>query len=145
MESVLIVERDNCVYFSEGYKYQVRKQFHIKTLIKPVKPFKLEFLEMDDKGNLWIYAGYAWNGASGPTWDTLNSIIGSLVHDAFYQMIRLGLVDLMYKESADILLHDLCTQDGMFEWRADYWEWAVKTCGMGACRPSSEPPILVAP
>ena len=144
-DSTLIIERDNSIFFSEGYKYQLRKRFHITTVIKPIKPFRINFLEMDEHGNLWIDNGYAWNGASGPTWDTLSSMIGSLVHDAFYQLIRLGLVDFGYRDLADKILHDLCTQDGMIELRADYWEWAVVHFGAGSCRPSAEPKILVAP
>ncbi|MDD5538345.1 MAG: hypothetical protein PHF12_05210 [Candidatus Omnitrophica bacterium] len=92
-----------------------------------------------------IHSGYAWDGASGPTWDSKNSMIGSLVHDALYQLIRLGLIDAKYKEYADQLLHDLCTEDGMFSWRADFWKWAVLTFGAGSCRPSAEPKEEVAP
>jgi hypothetical protein len=100
---------------------------------------------MDANGDTYILAGYAWNGASGPTWDTKNSQRGSLVHDVLYQLIRLELIDPKYKEYADNMLHALCVEDGMFKWRADYWRWAVMRFGAGSCRPSGEPTEKVAP
>ena len=136
---------DNVLCFTRGYKYQTKRDFHVWVDIKPFAPIKLQFIEMDMDGNLLISRGYAWNGASGPTWDTLNSMIGSLVHDVLYQLIRLGLIDADYKEYADRCLHDLCTRDGMYTWRADYWRWAVLKFGAGSCRPSGEPAIEAAP
>ncbi|HUS89668.1 MAG TPA: hypothetical protein VMW91_10000, partial [Desulfosporosinus sp.] len=38
-----------------------------------------------------IHKGYAWDGPSGPTFDTPNFMLGSLVHDVFYQAMREGL------------------------------------------------------
>ena len=45
-------------------------------------------MSLNESGCLQIAAGYAWDGASGPTIDTRNSMIASLVHDALYQLIR---------------------------------------------------------
>ena len=139
------MERDKSLQFSRGYKYWVRADYHIKLNIIPYAPIDLPFIKMDMEGYTTICLGYAWNGASGPTWDTLNSMIGSLVHDVIYQLIRLGLIDSYYKEYGDQVLHDLCTDDGMYTWRADYWRWAVLNFGMGSTRPSAEPKIEVAP
>ena len=139
------MERDKQLYFSRGYKYWVRKPYHIKLDVIPDEAFDLDFIRMDMKGNLLVRPGYAWDGASGPTWDTLNSMRVSLVHDILYQLIRIGKIDSKYKEYADKVLHDLCTEDGMFKWRADYWRWAVLKFGAGSTRPSAEPKIEVAP
>ena len=139
------MKRDKQLYFKRGYKYQATRPFHIKLDIIPYKAFDLDFLRMDMEGNLLIRPGYAWNGASGPTFDTLNSMRGSLVHDVLYQLVRIGLLDAKYKEYADRVLHDLCTEDGMFKWRADYWRWAVLKFGAGSTRPSAEPKEEVAP
>jgi len=117
----------------------VKRPYHIKLDVVPYKPINLAFVTMDMEGNLAALLGYAWNGASGPTWDTLNSMIGSLIHDIGYQLIRLGLIDPKYKEYFDQILHDLCTEDGMYSWRADYWRWAVLKFGAGSTRPSAEP------
>lgn len=140
------MQRDKSLYFKRGYKYQVARPFHIKLDIKPISaPIDIGFVIVDAIGNVIILPGYAWDGASWLTWDTLNSMIGSLVHDVLYQLIRLGLIDASYKEYADTVLHDLCTEDGMYSWRADYWRWAVLNFGSGSCLPSSEPKEEVAP
>lgn len=139
------LNRDKCLYFKRGYKYQANRDYHIKLDIKLDKPIDEPFVKMDAEGNLTVLRGYAWNGASGPTWDTLNSMIGSLVHDVGYQLIRLGLIESAYKEYFDGLLHDICVEDGMYEWRAGYWKWAVLKFGAGSCKPSAEPKEEVAP
>ncbi len=149
------MERDKCLYFKRGLKYQTTRDFHIKLslpdddsiiqTVLPYSPVQCDYFSLDMQGNLVIFKRYGWNGASGPTFDTLNSMIGSLVHDCGYQMIRLGLIDPKYKELFDKMLRDLCVEDGMWVWRANYWRWAVLTFGAGSCRPSAEPPEMVAP
>ncbi|MFA5436153.1 MAG: hypothetical protein WC372_08970 [Candidatus Neomarinimicrobiota bacterium] len=139
------METDSRVYFKRGYKYQVSRPYHIKLDIVPYDAIDLDFIRMDMEGNLLARPGYAWNGASGPTWDTLNSMRGSLTHDILYQLIRLGYIESDYKEYADQVLYDLCVEDGMYKWRASYWRWAVLKFGAGSCKPSAEPKEEVAP
>jgi hypothetical protein len=139
------MKADRTLYFRRGYKYVVKRDCHGKLDIIPFAPIDVDHMRMDMEGNATILAGYPWNGASGPTWDTLSSMRGSLWHDFCYELIRLGLIDRKYKEYADQLLHDLCTEDGMYSWRADYWRWAVLKFGAGSCLPSAEPKEEVAP
>ena len=140
-----MIERDKCLYFKRGYKYQVTREYHIKLDIIPFAPVDHRFVWMDMTGRTTIFTGYVWDGASGPTFDTLNSMIGSLIHDVIYQLIRLGLIDPKYKEYGDGLLHDICVEDGMYDWRANYWRWAVLEFGVGSTKPSAEPKEEVAP
>jgi len=153
------MNRDKTLYFKDGYKYWVNRPYHIQIAIHPDKPLCISFktvdingncaeipmVTLDVKGNLIVYPSYVWDGASGPTWDSLNSMIGSLVHDVLYQMIREGLIEELYKSYADQLLHNICTEDGMWNFRADYWQWAVGCFGEDACKPSAEHLELVAP
>ena len=135
----------NPIYYSKGYKYQLRKP-HIEWIpIYPKQLVKTEWIELTSDGELLIRAGYAWDGASGPTIDTKSSMRGSLVHDAIYQLIRLGLIDQTNKSVADDLLHNICVEDGMWHFRAEVWEECVKRLAGGSCMPSGERPILVAP
>lgn len=136
---------DKAVYYKAGYKYQTTKDRHASVAVRPIAPFRHDYLSLDDEGNLGIKKGYAWDGASGPTWDTKNSMRGSLFHDAGYQLIRLGYIDPGHKEYFDQLLFDMLVEDGMFEWRATYWKWAVLQFGKGSTRPSAEPQEEVAP
>ena len=139
------MKRDKALYFRRGYKYQTTRDYHLRIAGIADEAISTQFITLTKMGEMIIHAGYAWDGASGPTWDSKNSMIGSLVHDALYQLIRLGLIDVKYKEYADQLLHDICVEDGMFGIRADFWKWAVLTFGSGACRPSGEPKEEVAP
>lgn len=139
-----MTDADKSLHFRRGYKYQVSSLFHIKLTLLGYS-VRLPFIQLSADGDLFIHPGYAWNGASGPTWDTLNSMRGSLVHDVLYQLIRLGYIGIEHKDYADQMLHDLCTEDGMFSWRADYWFWAVTKFGSASCLPSSEPKEEVAP
>jgi hypothetical protein len=88
-------------------------------------------------------AGYAWDGPSGPTWDTDTFMRGSLVHDAMYQLMRLGCMDRVHRCYADELLRDICIEDGMWSFRAWYVYKAVRSCGESAATNSRE--VKVAP
>lgn len=140
-----MLERDKALYFSRGYKYQVRRQYRIKLDIHPEKYIARDFVTLDKDGTLVINPGYAWDGASGPTFDTRNSMIGSLVHDVGYQLIRLGKLGAEEKRYFDGLLEEICIEDGMFTWRARLWRWAVLKFGRGSTRPSAEPEEEKAP
>ena len=137
--------RGKLLYFKRGYKYQVARDYRIKLAVIPYEPICLPFVLMDTAGDTVIKTGYAWNGASGPTLDTRNTMAGSLVHDLLYQLIRLGLIDPKYKAYADRILKEICVEDGMNRIRAACWLWAVKTFGGASCKPDAEPKEEVAP
>lgn len=81
-------------------------------------------------GLLTAAEGYCWNGADGPTFDTANTMLGSLIHDECYQLFREEKVDRRgHRDIADMLLRRICIEQGMSEWRANLWTWAVLTFG----------------
>ena len=69
---------------------------------------------------------YAWDGPSGPTFDTKTFMRGSLFHDALCQLIGEGLLDKKYRKYADQLLRQICLEDGMSKFRAWYVYMAVR-------------------
>lgn len=132
----------SCIHYSSGYKYQLRADYVLPVGLPGAA--ETEWLTLRD-GTLTIRNGYAWDGPSGPTIDTLNFMRGSLVHDALYQLIRLDFLSPAARVNADQLLYDLCIEDGMSKLRA-WWVWiAVRKFGTGSCRPHAERPILTAP
>jgi len=132
----------NAIRYSSGYKYQLRADYVVSVGIPGRATTR--WLSLCD-GELTIRDGYAWDGPSGPTFDTNNFMRGSLVHDALYQLIRLGEVPPDTRAKADQLLYDICRDDGMSRLRA-WWVWrAVSRFGRGSSRPHSERPILTAP
>ena len=84
------------------------------------------------KGYLTINKYYAWDGPSGPTWDSENFMRGSLVHDALYQLMREDKIPKTNREYCDKLLKDICLEDGMSKFRAWYVYHAVRAFGRGS-------------
>lgn len=133
------------IRYKAGYKYQLVEDFGISTRICPGVVADTGYITLLPSGKLVIKSGYAWNGASGPTFDTKSSMRGSLVHDALYQLIRLGKLEPCWRKDIDRLFEKICKEDGMWSVRAALWERAVRWFGGSSVRPSSEPQIEVAP
>lgn len=129
------------------YKYQVRENFSISTNIRPRAPVDTDFISLTVDGRLTIKASYAWDGPSGIALDTKTSMRGSLAHDALYQLMREGLVDIEYREEVDNLLKALCIQDGMFPLRAWYMHKGVRLFGGRYAQPKTKtgPSLMYAP
>ena len=119
------------------YKYQLTRPYQVDVGIKGLS-IDIGVLGLKEDGMLIINKGYAWDGPSGPTIDTFNFMRGSLVHDALYQLIRMELIDLSFKDHADRLLQKMCKKDGMSPFRAWYVYLAVKWFGGSSCKPGSQ-------
>jgi hypothetical protein len=133
------------IRYRDGYKYQLCETYKEMIGIIPPSNIITDYIRLTPKGVLTIMKGYAWDGASGPTIDTRSSMRGALIHDALYQLMRLGLLPESYREQADHLLHDICEQDGMWWWRADLWCEVVELFAAGCAKTGTERPILNAP
>ena len=84
---------------------------------------------------LRIKSGYAWDGASGPTVDTQATMFPALVHDALYQLIRLGILPQGSRKEADKLFRRLLKAGGMTFFRRWYFYRAVRWFGASSARP----------
>lgn len=133
------------IYYSKGYKYQLKRTHVTKTNILPSKGIFTEYIDLTRDGILTIRQGYAWDGASGPTWDTKSSMTGSLVHDALYQLMRMGLLERMWRYAADRLLQAICVKCKMFKWRARGWYRAVRLAARSSALPENKRKIYTAP
>jgi hypothetical protein len=133
------------ITYSEGYKYQLEKDYSISVAIQGER-VDSQFITLDEQGTLTIKRGYAWDGPSGPTIDTLDSMRGALVHDALYQSMRdYGLDRVRYKSVADDTFRRCCREDGMSWFRAFYFYWGVKLFGAKSTKPEGDYPIKTAP
>lgn len=130
------------IRYRAGYKYQLVADYQHETDI-PGMSIGTPFISLSRSGLLTIKAGYAWNGASGPTIDSKSSMRGSLVHDALYQLMGICPDLLKFRLYADELLFIICKQDGMGAIRAWLWKKAVNWFGEHAARTQDE--ILEAP
>ena len=133
------------IKYVAGYKYQLAEQYQIFTPVKPALTVFSDFITLEPDGLLTIHKGYAWDGPSGPTWDTPAFMRASLVHDVIYQLCRQGHISRDYRKTADELLRDICIEDGMWKIRAWYCYHAVRLFAGSCTDPSHKKPILTAP
>lgn len=129
---------------ASAYKYQLVEDWSHQTPIKGAAALIPGFIALSQDGLLTVHAGYAWDGASGPTIDTKSSVRASLAHDALYQLERSGHLGQEWRKAADELLCKLCIDDGMWPWRAKTWLWGVRTFAAYAAKRKAEQ-IFVAP
>ncbi len=108
------------IRYRDGYKYQLVEYYSVGVSIRPPAPVEHEYIRLLPDGTLTINKGYAWDGPSGPTFDTKNFMRGSLVHDALYQLIGEGLLPMSARAQADNELRRICLEDGMIAVRA-WW------------------------
>lgn len=107
------------ISYKKGYKYQLVEKYSTEIPIEPDSDIESDYIVLSTKGNIIIKKGYAWDGPSCPTIDTLNFMRGSLVHDALYQLMREEMLEkYMYRKPVDQLLQKMCKEDGMTPIRA---------------------------
>jgi len=133
------------VEYTTGYKYQLATDYEIQINVFSPESILTDFIELTMSGQLKIKKGYAWDGASGPTIDTLSTIRGSLVHDALYELMRKEYISQEWREQADKELYRLIREDGMGKFRAYWWHRGVKKWAAKAASPVSRKKICEAP
>lgn len=123
--------------FKEGVDYQtIMREYDYRTLkdhmcdsgIIPPYPIIHPFFSLDVKGNLIIFKGYEWDGATRAI-DTRDFMRASLFHDCLYQMLRMQYLPGSYRKKADQLLYRLLGEDGMSGFRRWYVYYAVRLLG----------------
>lgn len=135
-----------CITYRAGYKYQLKSTYLVRIDIRPPADIDTDYLALTADGVLTVKKGYAWDGPSGPTIDSLNFMRGSLVHDALYQLMRERLLDEeTYRDPADRLLQKICREDGMSSLRAWWVYQAVHFFGKPSADPANDKPVTKAP
>lgn len=135
------------IYYKEGYKYQLAADFVID-ISHDIPPFTA--VDIDTQfvrlrcGVLTIRSGYAWDGPSGPTIDTPSGIYASIVHDALYQMMRIGAPPTC-REAVDKLFENMLIDAGMWGVRARVWFAGVRAGGGSYVDTNAADPVLRAP
>ena len=131
--------------YRSGYKYQLAEQYTDKISIVG-HTIITDFIKLDIGGNLIIEKGYAWDGASGPTWDDKTNMRGSLVHDALFQLMRGKKLNQEYYHQANKILYEDLLEDGMNRFRAWLYYRGVETkAAEYFSRPENDKKIEVAP
>lgn len=133
------------VHYKSGYKYQLSRQISLQTKITPAYHIDVLFISLTTNGLLTVRAGYASDGPSGPTLDTKNFMRAAFVHDALYQLIRMGELPMACRLMADELLYQICREDGMSYLRAKNVLFWLRRFGKSAADPKNKKREMVAP
>ena len=134
---------------NKNYKYELAEDvsFPVPAEIgTALSPFILQGM-----GAITIKGGYAWDGSSVPLKRLVKFMTfgrcdldryckqASLVHDAFYQLMRSRLLPRPYKAGIDRLYEKMCIAGGMGKREAAARYWAVKTFGYRTLAPRYYP------
>ena len=114
------------------YKYELQEDLIVKINFHSYN-FDHKFFKLTEDGILTIKKGYKWDGVSGPMVDSDNTMIGGCIHDALYQMIRLGLVPSIFKHKFDDIMKDIFDECGMNPFRSSYAKLGVELFGHSSC------------
>lgn len=115
--------------YSSGYKYQLKSNVVIQTRLRPNTPCVIQgYIFLDTDGELFIYRGYAWNGATlAPDFDC--NRLAVLVHDALFQLIQEGVLDISFISQANEELRDIMIAKGTPKVVADIFYFGVSNFG----------------
>ena len=138
-----MIESEKVIY-TDGYKYQLREPFLIKLDFRPDNDIITNYCAFTIDGWLVVSINYAWDGPSGPTYDSKNSMAGSLVHDVLYQLMREKLLPYGFRGKVDSLFYKLLRRAGMWYLRAKSWYHSVKNFAGKHAKPSSMKKVLYA-
>ncbi len=132
--------------YRAGYLYQLdADEVFRDTDIRPARDIVTDFIELTTDGVLTVRKGYAWDGPSGPTFDSRSAMRGSLGHDALYALLRQSLLPPSARDAADSAFSRWLEQDGMGKFRRWYWMRGVRNFAGAAADPANRKPVLVAP
>jgi hypothetical protein len=93
------------LFYTTGYRHQTSREISVQTPIKPDREIETFFLCLDVTGLLTLKRGFAWDGASGPTFPSADEL--------FYRQLR---------------------ENGMNRFRARMWYKAVRKLAGGAAK-----------
>lgn len=130
--------------YREGFKYQLAEVERFQTRITG-HDIKTKFVSLGPGGMLTIKAGFAWDGPSGPTLDSKNSMRAALAHDAIYYLIRNEHLAEDMRGIADNVFDRILKEDGMWAPRRNLWVWAVKRLAAAAADPDNRKEVFEAP
>jgi hypothetical protein len=128
-----------CYRSLRNWKYELTEDYLCQTEIKSFD-IKHDYVLLNPDGLLFIPKGYMWDGASGPTIDTKDSMEPSLVHDALCQLMRLNLLPFDKLDFVNDLFYQMCIISGMSKFRAWIWRKSLGVCCGSFAKPGTEEP-----
>lgn len=116
-------------WFRLSERLEVTELTVFQTACYPSKTLGNDMWMLDPEGILWLFEGYTWNGASGPTLDSNASRQGTAVHDALYYCLSQYPQSNFTRKQADRELLIWGIRGGMNVERALAWYRSVRLAG----------------
>lgn len=115
--------------YSDGYKIQIKEDVFIQTRLRPKHPAEIPgYVSLGTDGGLWIYEKYAYDGATGGiNLDCMRA--GILVHDALFQLMQEGQLDIAFFQQANEELRDIAISNGTPVWITNFFYFCVSKFG----------------
>lgn len=123
--------------YKSGYRYVSQEAVVVDVGAELHVPLQAPFASIAAE-TLCVMSRYAWDGASFTPFKWFGTpdswLTPSLVHDALYQAMREGFLQLTYRERVDRLFRSMLIERGV--WRALAWAayYAVRVFGNFAVR-----------
>jgi hypothetical protein len=141
------------VKYTAGHKYQLAEDIWLVTNLFPPEDIVTEFISLQSDGIMFIKKGYAWDGPSGPTIDTDDTMTPSLFHDAAYQLIRNEHLPMEARAATDSWFGNMMRQrvsgwqpkKWIQEQRANSWVRNLRRFGASAAKSKNKRKIFYVP
>ncbi len=133
------------IYYKKGYKYQIVRDYRAVVDFKPSKAVATNFINFNLDGRLLLKSYYAWDGPTGVPVHIKSLMRSSLEHDAFYQLMRQGLLPPSFRKKVDKRFRKVCIKDGMWRINAATAYRLVRVGGRSAIKPKNRKLIIIAP
>lgn len=121
------------------YKYQLVEEFTCpmhRTF--ETAPKEHEYVKITTDGNITIRKYYSWDGTSGIP-DTKRNLRASLVHDALYQLMREGILNVEKdRDWSDRLFQEMCREDEVWPLFAASYYLVLKWVGKKHASPHED-------
>ncbi len=111
------------------WRYTTTRTRRVQTKILGLTVDVQGFIQLTADGRLAVFPGYSYDGPSGPSIHTPSFMLGSLFHDALYQLMRDLLIPCHVRLLADQLLREVCLEQGM--WKSRAW-WVYRAARLFA-------------
>lgn len=131
--------------YIKGIKYITTENEWFQTTIFPERDIITEYIELYADSKMLIKKGYSWDGPSGPTIDTKNSMTPSLGHDALAQLMRMDRLPRRWRLQSNKDFYRWLRERGMWWVRAITWLRMLNKFGGPSTDPRNKRAVHEAP
>ena len=103
---------EHCICYVDGYEFKLAESGCMQTEIYPPNDINTPFYSISKTGRIVGKKGYAWDGITGPMFNTKSFHRSSLFHDIVCQAINEGRLDPSWRPQGDKEFRRIAIMDG---------------------------------